>query len=334
LKDPSTRDLLKEIERLGDRLRESEETLQAIRRGDVDAIIVADGAGEQVYTLQTAERIYRTIIEEMNEGAATLSEDGTLLFCNSAFARLVGVHPDWLVGTSIREVVPPEERELFEAMIRKSLREGVRGETTLLASGQAVPVFLSIKAIEGTSPPILSLLATDLREQKRNESILAEGQLSAAILENVGEAVIVFDAQGRVTHASRIATDLCGEFPRHKHFESLCDLRLQERAAGESPSLRFSDLWTGHLRHAEAKCRRTDGQELDFLLSSAPLFDKEKNRIGLVLTMVDITPRKSIEQDLLRVKGQLEGANQELENRVVRPNWSRPTGPRTSSWPT
>ena len=60
---------------LQDRLREAEETLDAIRNGDVDAVVVGGPSGQQVYTLENADRPYRVLIEQMQEGAITLSDD-------------------------------------------------------------------------------------------------------------------------------------------------------------------------------------------------------------------------------------------------------------------
>src|ERR1700761_1238659 len=68
------------------RLQEAEDTLDAIRNGDVDAVVVGGSAGQQVYTLQNADRPYRVLIEQMQEGALTLSDDGTILYCNERFA--------------------------------------------------------------------------------------------------------------------------------------------------------------------------------------------------------------------------------------------------------
>src|SRR6201994_1445347 len=72
------------------RLREAEETLTAIRAGEVDAVVVAGPAGQQVYTLENADRPYRVLVEQMQEGAVTLSENGTILYCNKRFSALVG----------------------------------------------------------------------------------------------------------------------------------------------------------------------------------------------------------------------------------------------------
>jgi hypothetical protein len=47
------------------RLREAEETLQAIRTGEVDAVVIAGSQGQQVYTLENADRPYRVLVEQM-----------------------------------------------------------------------------------------------------------------------------------------------------------------------------------------------------------------------------------------------------------------------------
>ena len=64
--------LIAENQELRARLEEATATLDAIRRGEVDAFIVAGVKGDQVSTLSGADRIYRTLIEEMNEGALTV----------------------------------------------------------------------------------------------------------------------------------------------------------------------------------------------------------------------------------------------------------------------
>src|ERR1700744_1801385 len=85
-------------EELISRLREAEETLEAIRTGEVDAVVVAGPQGQQVYTLENADRPYRVLVEQMQEGAVTLSENGTVLYCNERFATLVGSPHDSVVG--------------------------------------------------------------------------------------------------------------------------------------------------------------------------------------------------------------------------------------------
>jgi hypothetical protein len=62
-----------ELEDLRQRLQEAEETLGAIRSGEVDALVVSGPSGEKVFTLEGAEHPYRVLVESMNEGAVSLS---------------------------------------------------------------------------------------------------------------------------------------------------------------------------------------------------------------------------------------------------------------------
>src|ERR1700751_1534068 len=100
-----------ELEELRQRLQEAEETLEAIRGGEVDALVVSGPGGEKVFTLEGAEHPYRVLVESMNEGAISLSNDGTILYGNSAFARMVGVPLDQIMGHDVCEFVRVEERE-------------------------------------------------------------------------------------------------------------------------------------------------------------------------------------------------------------------------------
>ena len=77
-------------EELRRQLQEARDTIEAIRSGAVDAVVVYSPDGERVYALETADQPYRMMVERMQQGAATLTSDGAILFANPAFASLVG----------------------------------------------------------------------------------------------------------------------------------------------------------------------------------------------------------------------------------------------------
>ena len=76
--------------RLRDRLAEAEAVIQAIRRGEIDAVVVNSSEGTRIFTLEGSDHPYRLLVESMNEGAATLSEAGIILFSNPRLATLLG----------------------------------------------------------------------------------------------------------------------------------------------------------------------------------------------------------------------------------------------------
>src|SRR6202012_481997 len=104
-------------EELISRLREAEETLEAIRIGEVDAVVIAGSQGQQVYTLENADRPYRVLVEQMQEGAITLSENGTILYCNERFARLVASPRDSIVGLPLGRFFSAAEAKALSVMI-------------------------------------------------------------------------------------------------------------------------------------------------------------------------------------------------------------------------
>src|SRR6185295_9960911 len=87
------------------RLAEAEDMLQAIRQGEIDALVVEGAGGNQIYTLHSAEEPYRNLVEQMQEGAVVLSSRGDILYSNARFAALVGEPLESVVGSRISRFV-------------------------------------------------------------------------------------------------------------------------------------------------------------------------------------------------------------------------------------
>ncbi len=159
-----------ELDELRQRLQEAEETLNAIRSGEVDAVVVSGPSGEKVFTLEGAEHPYRVLVESMNEGAISLSNDGIILYCNSAFAHMVGVQLDQIMGRDVCEFVPSEDRESLKRLIRQGSLDPIRAEMVLLApSGTTLPTQFSLNPVNLEEGRSIGAIVTDLSERKRNE---------------------------------------------------------------------------------------------------------------------------------------------------------------------
>lgn len=98
-----------ELAQTRQRLAEAEQTLHAIRSGEVDAIVVHGASGAQTYTLQDATEPYRQIIEQMHEAALSVTSGGVIVYCNRAFSTLTRVAREQLVGTSLSRFISPDE---------------------------------------------------------------------------------------------------------------------------------------------------------------------------------------------------------------------------------
>ena len=124
------------MERLRERVTELEETLRAIRSGEVDALLVSTAEGEQVFTLQGAEHPYRILVEKIDEGAATLSDDGTVLYSNKSFAGLFNVALEKFIGAPLQDFVSGEHVEFLKTMLASAKVASTRGEIRLQRGNQ------------------------------------------------------------------------------------------------------------------------------------------------------------------------------------------------------
>jgi PAS domain S-box-containing protein len=159
-----------ELEDLRERLREAEETLNAIRGGEVDALVVAGPSGEKIFTLKGAEHPYRVLVESMNEGAISLSTAGVILYSNSAFARMTGVPLYQIMGSDLEKFVAVPQRELLKQLIEQSRRQAIRAEVTVQTkSGDELPTQFSFNPIALEEGPSVGVIVTDLSDRKRNE---------------------------------------------------------------------------------------------------------------------------------------------------------------------
>ena len=152
------------------RLETAEETLRAIQSGEVDALMVSGHRGEQVVSLKGGEPAYRMLVEAMSEGAATLSRDGAVLYCNHRFAELIRRPVSKVIGMSVQSLVEETERGRFETLLAEAQRAGAKGEFNLRCpDGSMVPVHLSLNQFRGYMGQAVGMVITDLSDQKRRQ---------------------------------------------------------------------------------------------------------------------------------------------------------------------
>src|SRR5215472_11323774 len=105
------------------RLSEAEDTLNAIRSGSVDALVVRTPHGEQLFTLKGADQTYRALVEAMNEGAVTLNQ-GVVSYCNNFFAETVRTPLEKVIGSSIFKFVESAQFRSLLSRLKRGKRAG------------------------------------------------------------------------------------------------------------------------------------------------------------------------------------------------------------------
>jgi PAS domain S-box-containing protein len=171
---PTRADLLEEIRALQQRLEEAEETLHAIRHGEVDALVVSGAEGDSVFTLQSTEQPYRILVEQMQEGALTLSTDGLILYSNLRFAQMLGQPYEKVMASAIQSHVHSRHQDILSTLLKAGRKQSARSEITLCGAGDALlSTYITVSPITIGDEKCLCMVVTDLTEQesmRRNQA--------------------------------------------------------------------------------------------------------------------------------------------------------------------
>jgi PAS domain S-box-containing protein len=335
---PKPNDLAAENAELRARLEEAEETLRAIRSGEVDALVM----DEEVYTLKGAETPYRVLVEQMYEGAATLLDDGTVLYANRRLAALLGISLEALIGTSLRRFVPPPELAVFDTRLAEGKQCSSKGEFTLQRQdGSALPVQLSFSLVCEQDTRLICVIVTDLTERKRAEETLRQAHDSLeqrvrerteelqqqrewfrVTLTSIGDAVIATDSQARITFINPVAENLTAWSAADAVGQPV---QAVFRVINEQTRQPFEDLAARVLRenrilalanHSTLVTR--DGREIPIEDSAAPIRGSDGHVAGVVLVFHDVTATRH-SQDALRASNrELEAFNKAMVGRELR----------------
>jgi two-component system phosphate regulon sensor histidine kinase PhoR len=228
--------LIIENDELHSQLTETIEALSAIQRGDVDAILVSGTKGEQVYSISSAETPYRTFIEEMNEGAVTLSREGIIIYCNQRFADFVREPIEHVIGSYFKRFIVPNDKLKFE----KSLTKQTDNKNNVLIISLVNSLFLKLSV--QLLPAYLQgdyfvLVATDVTEMKKEEkkllelSLLLERKLD--VIQRLRMQLIdkKIDAEAEIEKLKKNNKKLVKEIARHKLAETALKQKLKQKKA-------------------------------------------------------------------------------------------------------
>jgi PAS domain S-box-containing protein len=284
-------DLLEEIKRLRRELAEANNIIDAIRHGEVDALLVSDEQEDQVYILKGADHVYRVLVEEMQEGFATIASNGTILFCNKNFADILKAPLEQVIGSSIYNLLKPQDRETFTAFLSEgkgSLKKQCSFKT---GAGYCATVAATASSITVEGDILICLVVTDLTELRRSERLIQ------MIFEQAKEPIIACDRFGLIVQANPAATTMFGGLLAGNYFDEVIPFFL----AADCTRFRLTRAIDNSSSYGvEVQYTQLDGKQLT-LLVNASRFDDEDNLTGCVVMLTDITHKRLLADELARL---------------------------------
>ncbi len=212
---PRRRAKKKQPRTLRARLDDAEDMLRAFTGGEVDAILRPGSYGQQVYTLEGADHVYRVMVETMSEGAVTLSPAGIILYANRRFADLLERKLEQVIGCRIQDFADAAAQSMLGELLQKSQDEDMRCSMELQRpGGRAVPVHLAMRPLEADGLRCTIVVVTDLSELKRSERELrlAEERFRLA-MEAAPTGLLLMDSAGNIVQVNAQIEKVLG-YPR------------------------------------------------------------------------------------------------------------------------
>jgi len=314
----SATELARENEELRHQLREAEELIAAVRTGAVDALAIQGADGPRIFTLEGADHGYRTLIEQMNEGALLLSPEGTVMYCNGALAELLRCPLEEVLGSTATSFVPAAFQAYWAGLVAQGWGGRVRGELPLQTRrGLLQPFSVSMNAITFDGALALAVLVTDVSAQQEIQAIRAAVVKQNALLDRKSEELVRQQAarlaveqaaaevsrvlegipqiawtagpDGRISYFNRRWFDYVGEA-----YSSVEQLANQMHPDDFELSLPYwlRSLNTGQALDVELRIRSASGEYRWMLVRALPSHNEQGEIIQWIGTYTDIHEHK------------------------------------------
>jgi len=298
-----------ELAELRAQLREAHETIEAIRGGGVDSLMIGPPGHEQVYAVASADRAYRLLAQAMNEGTATVSPRGVILDANPRLGSMTGQTATELTGTPVLDLISDACRTASARLLEVGVGESARGEVLLTGpGGVSVPVLLAVSAFDLDGMLLRCLVLTDLSAQRAAEDEAAQAHRAlrerSAFLEQAQESVGLgwwtYDPQREKMHTfSPAACRIFGLIPAEfdGKLETLAGLVHPNDLSRISEAYRVA-LEAGTPYRAEHRIVRPDGSLRWVLMAAVVQSDDTGAPIRMLGICQDITDRKQREDEI------------------------------------
>jgi len=305
MKSPPTSTLRAENTDLRARLETAEETLRAIRGGEVDALVVESATGPQVYTLQGLDaetnRLRGDMLAQVSDAVIAVDSEDRIIYFNAAAEHLYGVTASAALGrtrSSIHESrwSHPDDATTAATTLREC-GEWHGENIHITRDGRELNVESSVTVPRGITgqPAGLLTVIRDVTERKQHEERVQISETRyRRLFEAAHDGILVVDPRTRkIIDANPFMTQMLG-YPHNQLVgKELFEIGLVKDEAASQEMVRQLTQ-ESKVRYENLPLKSRDGrhQEVEIV---ANLYD-ENDRPVIQFNIRDITERKRSEE--------------------------------------
>ena len=163
-------------------------------------------------SLAEAAREWQSTFDNVSDAVTLLAEDGRILKCNAAMAKMFGKTPDEIIGRHCYEIVHGTSTPIEDCPFVRASRSGIRESIELFIGGRyfavSVDPMFDAQGIFTGGVHIIS----DITQRKQTEAELQKSEIKfKTVFENAGTAIFLVDAETGITvDCNSIAETLTG----------------------------------------------------------------------------------------------------------------------------
>ena len=305
---------------LESRLAEAEDTLDAIRSGDVDALIV----GEDIYTLDSANAasnaLRKDVLTQMQDAVLAFDVDDHVIYMNPAAERQYGCVASEMLGRPRGDLYRERWSDAGRALrAREELRTlgNCRSESVhVRAGGQEIHVESTISTLKDAEQRPLGTLAVirNIDERIETQATLAAASAAltrrerqfATLVENSPDIFARLDRELRYLYVSPIVERYSG-VPANSHLgRARTDVGMPASMRPEWERAVRKVFATGGVGTFKFRFSGIGGQSWDFSARLIPEFGDDGSVESVLSIASNITEQEEIDAELRESKARLE----------------------------
>lgn len=253
--------------------------------------------------LQESEARFRRVVEHIGDAVIADELDGHITFANDRFLELFGFSREQLPKLGMENYIAPEYREQLVDRHRRRMRgedvpthfeyEGLRSDgSRMWLEVDVVQVTDNLGKVVGTQSAI-----RDITERKRSEQTIQQSEERfRRVVEHIGDALLVYDREGRAVFANDRFLQLFGFRRDQLRSIQIENIVTPEYRAGVRDRHERRMRGEPAPNNFELEGVRVDGTRMWLEVDVVPVTDGDGKIVGAQSVTRDITQRKQAQQ--------------------------------------
>jgi PAS domain S-box-containing protein len=258
--------------------------------------------------LFTSETKYRRLYETNRDGIVQTDRTGCIVECNEAYADMLGYSKEELLDLTYQRLTPEKWRHMENEIVNQSWEKAgfspVYEKEFVRKDGSVFPASVRVLVVsDETGKPLemWSIVRDITRRKQAEEAVIKEKNVLKGIMENTGAMLAYLDLEFNFVAVNSAYAKGSGHSAEALIGKNLFTLfpnaenqAIFEKVRNTGKTVSYHDKPFDFAGQPERGVTYWDW-------TLAPVKDETGNVLGLVLSLMETTQRKELEQELLEI---------------------------------